>query len=131
MSNKRRSERGFTLAEVLVAAALMAIALSPAIKALINAHVIGTKSQRATQALLLADKKTEDIRAAALNTFNQDFNISSESLGGGYLCTVTDEEETGTLKKIQVVVGYDVNGDSVLDADEIDITLDTRVASRE
>jgi type II secretory pathway pseudopilin PulG len=128
--DKRQREGGYTLTEVLAALVLLAFALLPVLKALISAQSTGTRSQEVTQALFLADKKIDEIRAGALAAFTTDFSVSSEALGGSYLCTVQDGQESSELKSIRVMVGFDTNDDGVLDSGEIDAVLDTRIASR-
>ena len=131
MRRGRRRNSGFTLVEVLAAVLLMAIALVPLLKALIGAQVVGTKAERTTQALVLAAKKIEEIRGAALTSFGTDFSTSPEVLATGYLCTVEDGQESSTLKSIRVTVGYDVDGDGTLAAGEADAVLDTLIANRQ
>ena len=127
----RRVSSGFALAEVLAAVALTAVALLPVLKALVSSQVIGAKTERATLALALAVKKTEDIRAAARTSFDTDFSTSSEALSGSYLCTVQDGQEGSTLKSIKVQVGYDLDGDGTLAAAEVDVVLDSLIANRQ
>jgi prepilin-type N-terminal cleavage/methylation domain-containing protein len=124
-------EGGFTLTEVLTALVLLAFALLPVMKALISSQQTGTRSKRVTQAVFLADRKIEDIRAAALASFATDFSVSSEALPGGFACTVQDGQESAELKSIRVLVGFDDDGDGVLDGNEIDVVLNTLIASRQ
>ena len=122
---------GFTLTEVLAAVLLLAVALVPVLEAHIAAQVLGTKSERATRALVLAVKKMEDIRGAALTSFGTDFSTSSEVLSTGYLGTVQDGQESSALRSIKVLVGYDADGDGTLDSEEVDTVLDTLIANRQ
>ena len=126
----RRESGGFTLTEVLAAVVLTAVALLPVLHALVSSQVVGARTERATVALALAVKRTESIRAAARTSFSTNFSTSSEPLSGGYLCTVQDGQESATLKSIKVLVGYDANGDGTLAPGEVDIVLDTLIASR-
>ena len=126
----RRQSGGFTLTEVLAAVVLTAVALLPVLQALVSSHVVGARTERTTLALPLAVRKAESIRAAARTSFSTNFSTSSEPLSGGYLCTVQDGQESATLKSIKVLVGYDANGDGTLAPGEVDIVLDTMIASR-
>jgi len=128
---RRRRDGGFTLTEVLAALVLLAFALLPVLKALISAQATGTRSQHVTQALFLADRKIDDIRASALTAFATDFGVSSQALAGGYLCTVQDGQESSGLKSIRVMVGFDKDGDGVLGGGEINAVLNTRIAGRQ
>ena len=127
---KRRREAGFTLTEVLAALVLLAFALLPVLKALVSSQAMEARSQQVTQALFHADGRIEQIRAAALAAFATDFSLSSEPCGGGYLLTVQDGMEGSDLKSIRVMVGFDDDGNGVLDGSEIDAVLNTLVASR-
>jgi prepilin-type N-terminal cleavage/methylation domain-containing protein len=120
---------GFTLTEVLAALVLTAVGVVPVLHAHIAAQALGTKAQRATSALTLAVKKIEDIRAAARTAFDTDFSTDSSILAAGHLCTVQDGRESSTLKSIKVMVGYDIDGDGALDSEEVDVVLDTQIAS--
>ena len=131
MRQTRRRNSGFTLTEVLAAVVLMAIALVPVLRALTGAQVVGAKVERTTRSLVLAAQKIEEIRGAALTSFGTDFSTSSGVLAMGYLCTVQDGQESSALKSIRVTVGYDVDGDGILDGDEEDAVLNTLVANRQ
>lgn len=128
-TRRDRSNTGFTLTEVLASVVLMAIALVPVLKAHIAAQVLGTKAERMTPGLSFAVKKMEEIHAAALTSFSTDFSTSSEVISTGYLCTVQDGQESATLKSIKVLVGYDIDGDSFLDSEEVDVVLNTQIAN--
>jgi hypothetical protein len=52
------------------------------------------------------------------------------SVDGSYLCTIADESAGANLRKVTVSVGYDIDGDSALEADEIEVTLATYIAKR-
>jgi prepilin-type N-terminal cleavage/methylation domain-containing protein len=129
-AGRHRLEGGFTLTEVLAALVLLAFTLLPVLKALISSQATENRSLQVTQALFLADGRIEEIRAAALSAFATDFSVSSDPCAGGYLLTVQDGMEGSDLKSIRVMVGFDDDGDGVLDGMEIDAVLNTLVASR-
>ncbi len=128
---KHHDTSGFTLTEVLVSIVLMALALAPVMHALARIQATGTKAQRVTQALFLAESTIEDVRAELLESFDTDFSVSSAALSDGFLCTVLQTDESSLLKIIEVEVGYDDDGDGVLDSGEIVAVLNTKVADKE
>jgi len=127
---RRDSQGGFTLVEVLASMMLIAIALVPVVKALANAQVTGTRSQRATQALFYAERMMEDVRAELLETFNTDVTTLSGALPDNFVCVVSGTNDGALLKLVRVQVGYDEDRDGGLDAGEITVTLDTKVARK-
>jgi len=129
---KQRFLTGFTLTEVVVASALLIIAMVPILKALTSAHVTSTIIERRTRSLTLAQAKLDDIRARSIYHWGlpTSFRERNTSLDGSYLCTVIDIPTSPNLRQIAVAVGYDQNGNSVLDVDEVEVTLATLVAKR-
>lgn len=127
---RSRGERAFTLAEVLASVVLLAAALVPVIQAISSSQATGTRSQRATRSLFFAEQRIEQIRNAALQSFNDDFSDTGEHLGDGFFCIVVDEEVNALLKRISVMVGFDADGSGDLDDTEIDVVLDTQIARR-
>jgi len=123
-------ERGFTLTELLVSTFLLSIAIVPIVKYLAETQVLSRRMERATKAVFLAQRRMEKIEAQTLKNFGADRSASNVQLMPGYLCNVTDGQEGPLLKSIKVSVGYDTNGNGILDADEINITLDTKLAKR-
>ena len=124
------AQAGFTLTEVVVASALLIIAIVPILKALTSAHVTSTIIERKTRSLTLAQAKLDEIRARSIYNFDQDFRENDTPLGGSYLCDVDESSGGGDSKEITVSVGYDQDGDSNLDSDEIEVALVTLVARR-
>jgi len=123
---------GFTITEVVVASALLIIAIVPILKALTSAHVSTAFIEYKTRSLTLAQAKLDEIKARSIYNYTNggaSFAESNTSLDGPYLCNVTDNSGN-PLKTITVSVGYDLNGDSTLAADEIEVTLTTYLASR-
>ena len=120
---------GFTLTEVVVASALLIIAIVPILKALTSAHVSTAFIERRTRSLTLAQAKLDEIKARSIYNYSDTFTETDTSLDGSYRCNVTDNSGD-PLKTITVSVGYDVNGDSTLATDEIEVTLATLLARR-
>lgn len=128
----RNQPAGLTLTEVVVASILLAIAIVPILKALTSAHVSTTIIEQKTRSLTLAQAKLDEIKARSIYNYTNSDNSFAEngtSLDGSYLCNVADDSGD-PLKKITVSVGYDLNGDSTLTADEIKVTLATYLARR-
>ena len=61
---------------------------------------------------------------------SETFTETGLSLDGSYLCNVDDSSVSSDLREITVSVGYDLNGNSTLETDEIEVTLATLVAKR-
>ena len=129
LTNENRY-RGLTLTEVVVASALLLIALVPILKALTSAQVSSAIIEQKTRSLMLAQAKLEDIKARSIHSYNSLFAESDTSVDGSYLYTVTDSGSASDLRQITVEVGYDLDGSSTLDAQEVDVTLSTLLAKR-
>jgi len=121
---------GFTLTEVVVASALLIIAIVPILKALTSAHVTSTIIERKTRSLTFAQAKLDEISARSIYNYSGTFTESSTSLDGPYLCSVVDTSGGSNLRTIEVSVGYDLNGNNELEANEVEVTLATLIAKR-
>jgi len=126
----RPSSMGFTLTEVVVASAILIIAIVPILKALTSAHVSTTIIEHRTHSLTLAQAKLDEIRARSIYHYSDSFTETNSSLDGPYLCNVDDSFVSDNLRTITVSVGYDLNGNSTLETEEIEVTLATLVARR-
>jgi prepilin-type N-terminal cleavage/methylation domain-containing protein len=120
---------GFTLPEVVVAAALLLVAMVPILKALTQANLDSVIIERRTQSLCLAQGKLNQIKARSIYDFNS-ISDSNTALGNSYLCRVTQTTVSSNLKAITVSVGQDIDRDGSLTADEVEITLQTQIAKR-
>jgi len=127
---KRKKKSGFTIIEVVVATALLAVAIVPILKALTAVHLNSTLIERKTKSLVLAQAKLDDIKARSIYTYNTSYSLSNGVLETSYLCNVTDTGSGSDRRTMTVDVGYDVDGDSTLDAGEIKVTLTTYIANR-
>ena len=129
-AKKYKSHKGFTLIEVLMASMLLTIAMVPILKGLTSAHTMDVKIERRMRSLTLAEAKLEDIKARSIYNYSTDFNDSSSSLEGLYLCKVTDTAVSADLREILLSVGYDDNSDDQLGGKEVQVTLKTLLANR-
>lgn len=125
-----RKSEGFTLAEVIIASALLIIAIVPILKALTSAHVTSTIIEHRTRSLTLAQAKLDEIKARSVYDYSSSYMETSTSLDGPYLCDVKDTSKGSDLREIEISVGYDFNDNSTLDGDEIEVTLATLIAKR-
>ncbi len=130
ISRMAKRMKGYTLTEVVVASALLIIVMVPILKALTSAHVSGKIIKTKTRSLILAKNKLEGIKARSIYHYSNSFTETNTTLEGSYLCTVIDSGSGSDLRQITVKVGYDLNNNSVLDAHEIHVTLDTLLARR-
>jgi type II secretory pathway pseudopilin PulG len=129
-TDKRRKVSGFTLTEVIIASTLLILAMVPILKALTSAIASSTIIERRTRSLALAEGKLDEIRARSIYNYADDFSEDDLSLDGSYLCNVTDTSHSADIRKIKVSVGHDDDGDSILKAGEIEVTLTTLLARR-
>ena len=122
---------GLTLIEVVIASVLLIVAIVPILKCLTVAHASAAKIEHKSRSLLLAQAKLDEIKARSIYNYTNEasFAEDSNSLDGSYLCKVTDNPDD-PLKTITVSVGFDLNDDDSLDADEVNITLATLIARR-
>jgi Tfp pilus assembly protein PilV len=121
---------GFTIAEVVVASALLIIAIVPILQALTNAQATGRVIERRTRSLTLAQAKLDEIRARSIYHYADSFSKTSVSLSDSYLCSVVDTSGGSNIRTIEVSVGYDENNNGSLGSDEVEVTLTTLVAKR-
>jgi Tfp pilus assembly protein PilV len=125
-----RKTRAFTLTEVVIASALLIIAIIPILKALTSAQVTSTIIENRTKSLTLAQAKLDEIKARSVYNYSDTFSQTNTYLEGLYLCNVEDTSVNTNLRQIKVSVGKDNNSNSVLNTDEIEITLATLIAKR-
>jgi len=121
---------GFTLTEVVVASTLLILAIIPILKALTSAHVSSTIIEHRTHSLILAQAKLDEIEARSIYSYGDSFTETNSPLDGLYLGSVVDSPVNDNLRKIVVSVGYDLNGDTNLTEDEIEVALSTLIAKR-
>jgi hypothetical protein len=122
--------KAFTITEVVVASLLLAVAMIPILKALTSANLSTIVIEQKTRSLTLAQAKLDEIKARSIYHYSSSYTQTNISLGGSYLCNVSDSGSGGNLRTIIVSVGFDLNGDSNLASDEIQVTLATLIARR-
>jgi hypothetical protein len=113
-----------------MASALLLIVMVPILKALTSAQVSAAIIEQKTRSLMLAQAKIEDIKARSIYSYNNSFAETDTPVDGAYLCTVTDSGSASDIRQITVEVGFDLNGSSTLEAQEVDVTLSTLIAKR-
>jgi prepilin-type N-terminal cleavage/methylation domain-containing protein len=124
------AKSGFTLPEVVVAAALLLIAIVPILKALTQANINSILIERRTQSLCFAQGKLNQIKARSIYNFDNNFSESNTALGNSYLCNVSQTIVSSNLKTISVSVGQDIDRSGTLAGDEVEVTLRTQIARR-
>lgn len=125
---RRQWRSGLTLSEVIVASGLLVISIVPILRALAIGQATDRAIEGKTRSLMFAQQELERIAGRSIYHYEESF-VSSESLGGGYLCTVSDDCDPD-LREIVVSVGLDANDDGLLGVDEIDVRLATQLARR-
>jgi Tfp pilus assembly protein PilV len=125
----RQRRKALTLPEVIVAASLLLVALVPILRALTQVNMNSVIIDRRTQSLCLAQSKLNQIQAKSINNFSSIATLNNEVLSGSYLCNTT-VSGSGNLDAVTVAVGMDLNSNGSLDPGEIEITLQTQIASR-
>lgn len=125
--SSRGRHSGVTLAEVIVASALLVIAIVPLLRALTAAQVEDRAIERRSWSLLLAQQELECIRARCIRHYDGCYRVGSKPIRDGYLCTVADDGDW-RLRTVTVSVGLDQNNDGVLSTDEVEVSLSTRLA---
>ena len=122
---------GLTLTEVVIASALLIIAMVPILKGLTSANLGTVIIERKSRSLILAQAKLDEIKARSVFHYGETFAQNNVPLDGSYLCSVEDSAISPDLRKMTVSVGYDLDGDNILDPDEIEVTLATCIAKRQ
>ena len=126
----RKKARAFTLTEVVVASGLLVVAMIPILRGLTAAHFGARIIEKKTTALSFAQTKLDEIKVRSVYDYAGTITEVNTDMGNSYLCSVTVSAIGANLKNITVDVGHDGNGNSVLAADEIAVTLDTLIAKR-
>ena len=122
--------KAFTLTEVIAASALLLAAIVPILKGLTNAHLTSVIIERKTRSLALAQGKLDEVKARSIYNYSSSFDTNNELLDTDYRCNVTDTSLGANLRKVKVEVGFDLNGNNVLNSDEVNISLVTQLAKR-
>lgn len=126
----RKRHAGLTITEVVVASSLLVVAMVPILKALTAAHLNSSIIERKTRSLSLAQAKLDDIKARSIYDYTTSYAVSNLALDGDYLCNVADTGSASDIRTVTVNVGLDLDGNSVLAAGEVSVSLDTMIAKR-
>jgi type II secretory pathway pseudopilin PulG len=125
-----RKARAFTLTEVVVASGLLVVAMVPILRGLTAAHFGARIIEKKTASLSLAQTKLDEIKVRSIYNYSGTYAETNTDMGNSYLCSVTVSAIGANLKNITVDVGHDNDGNSVLAAGEISVTLETLIAKR-
>ena len=113
-----------------MASALLIIVIVPILKAFTAAHLSTTNIEHKSHSLVLAQDKLDKIKARSIYSYSSSYTEDNTSLDGSYLGSVSDTGSDSDLRTVTISVGFDLNGDSTLADDEIEVTLATRLARR-
>lgn len=122
--------KGFTLVEVLASVLILSGTIITIIKYSADGLATSMEIERITKSTLLAESEMEKIQNALRKSFDTDFPSWASALGGNFLANRTTTDLSSTLKRVEVSVGYDANGDTGLGTDEIMFTVTTRNVKR-
>jgi hypothetical protein len=117
------------LTEAVVASTLLLVSIIPLLKVLTATHGMDRVIERKSWSLLLAERELERIRARSIYHYEESFAATSQPLGDGFLCTVTDDKNPA-IRTVTVAVGLDLNGDTALAPGEVEVSLCTALARR-
>jgi Tfp pilus assembly protein PilV len=116
-----------TFSEVLVSALILSVAMVPIVQAMGRVHFFSARLEKVSRSQVLAQNQLEELRARAVSDFSGTWSVSNQALGGGYLGTISAEPDA-LLRTVSVSVGYDENGNGVLEGDEVLAVLRSRIA---
>ncbi len=129
----RRATAGLTLAETVIAMAIISMALMPLMMMLPGGSNAQLHAQRVMLCTVLAERKMEEARAALAADFTSTPGGTGDFSADGYskyAYSVTIADVVGRpLKSVHVLVWQDGDADSVAASHEYQTTLDTLVAS--
>jgi Tfp pilus assembly protein PilV len=128
--SSRKSKKGYTLTEVLVASALLIAVSVPMLKALTSGYVFSNSIKYKTKSAICAKSRLDRARAIAAGQYNTSLAENNTSLGDGYLCSVNDTGYSGDIRTVAVSAGLDIDGNGSLASNEIQIILTTLIARR-
>ena len=135
MARMVTNERGFSLAEILVAAVIITVGLT-AIAGGFQYALSGVElGKKQSTAVFLAEQKIEQIKADAMNNFAAMGPYNAEAYGAitGYPThrrTVTVTPSGATMKVVTVAVFYQLQGSYGVALEERQVRLDAIVAQR-
>lgn len=122
--------KAFTLVEVLASVLILAGTTVVVIAYGADALAMSMKIERMAKSVLLAEGEMEKIRNTLRKSFETDFTVWPNNLGGNYFAGRSSTSISPTLKIVGVSVGYDTDKNGSLGTDEIIITYKTQYAKR-
>lgn len=129
---RRSRSDAFTLVEVLGSMVILAGAIIGVILCNADGLAASRNIEQKIKSTLLAESEMEQIKSSLAKDFGQNYNDKHGNLGGSYLSKNTIKNVSGRpeLREIEVLVGYDTNGNGTLASGETMITLNTQVAEQ-
>lgn len=126
-----RVKKAFTLIEVLAAVLILAVVIVPVLKFQADSLATNRQIEQQITSALLAEAEMEKIKAALYGAFETDVTAWSDELAENYLVQRQVTEQSETLKVVEILVGYDSNGDGALGTDEILISLASKIVVKD
>jgi len=126
----RARTRAFTLVEVLASVLILGGVIVTIVKYSADGLATSLQIERGVKSTMLAEREMEKIKNVLRKSFDTDFTTWPSALGNNYLADRTVTDASSTLKVVEVSVGYDVDSNGTLSADEIMITVTTQNAER-
>ena len=123
--------KGMTFTEVLVAAAILAFAMIPILKALSQAHLLSSSIEQRSRSLIHAQAQMEELQARALENYDAFLGQSDLAVEPEYYCTITDVSSGIDLRTVTVQAGYDQDEDLHLESEEVLVQLRSMICKRE
>lgn len=123
-----RPFHGFTLIEVLTASTILATVLVSLITFSAENLTASRDMEILVRATLLAERETERIKQALDASQQGQIAGWSNTLGNGFIANRTLIPIRANLDRVDVSVGHDTNGNLVLDAAEVIVSLRTQYA---
>lgn len=119
--------RGVTFTEIVVASALLMASIAPILRSMSIAQITTRKIETKSCSLVLAQGRIASCRAQAVQDYEVSLAVSNDDCGNGYLCTITDDQDSN-CRTIMVSVGLDHDENDSLSSDEISVRLSTLIA---
>ena len=120
----------FTLIEVLAAVLILAAVIVPMLKYQADSLTTNRQIEQQITSALLAEAEMEKIKTALYGAFETDVTAWPGELTENYFVQRQVTEQSETLKVVEVSVGYDSNNNETLGADEILISLASKIVAR-
>ena len=116
--------------EVLAAVLILAVVIVPVLKYQADSLTTNRQIEHQITSALLAEAEMEKIKTALYGAFETDVTVWPSELTENYFVQRQVTEQSETLKVVEVSVGYDSNNNETLGADEILISLASKIVAR-